>query len=203
MPQTSSVCSRASASKGQLRSTTLPPVRCGSYPFSVKAWQVQARSRSGLGRGPADARAWSATLRAPTAPGGSQGLGGVVPCAAASSMAVASSCPGEVVSAFRQDHRELSAGSCVQLGGTAGAGASTLGEPLEADVEQAFLGKLVEVELRSMTSDAEGVGGLVSTDWRGLGAHVQVEVAPDRVGERRHAGHTRRKIVSGHECRLF
>jgi hypothetical protein len=54
-----------------------------------------------------------------------------------------------------------------------------------------------------MTSDAEGVGGLVSTDWRALGAHVQVEVAPDRVGERRNASHTRRKIVSGHECRLF
>ena len=102
----------------------------------------------------------------------------------------------EVVSTFRQDHRQLSAGSCVQLGGTPGAGASALGEPLEADVEQAFLGELVEVELRSMTSDAEGVRGLVSTDWRGLGAHVQVEVAPDRVGERRNAGHTRRKIVS-------
>ena len=54
-----------------------------------------------------------------------------------------------------------------------------------------------------MTSDAEGVGGLVSTDWRRLGAHVQVEVAPDRVGECRHTGHTCRKIVSSHECRLF
>jgi alpha-D-ribose 1-methylphosphonate 5-triphosphate synthase subunit PhnL len=109
----------------------------------------------------------------------------------------------EVVSTFRQDHRQLPAGSCVQLGGTAGAGASTLGHPLEADVEQAFLGKLVEVELRGMTSNAESVRGLVSTYWRGLGAHVQVEVAPDRVGERRNASHTRRKIVSGHECRLF
>ena len=34
----------------------------------------------------------------------------------------------EVVSTFRQDHRKLSTGSCVHLGGTAGAGASTLGE---------------------------------------------------------------------------
>ena len=34
-----------------------------SYPFSVEAWQVQARSRSGLRRAPAEARAWSARLR--------------------------------------------------------------------------------------------------------------------------------------------
>ena len=49
-----------------------------------------------------------------------------------------------------------------------------------------------------MTSDAERVGGLVSTDRRGLGAHVEVEVAPDWVGECRHAGHAPRKIIPGH-----
>jgi hypothetical protein len=108
----------------------------------------------------------------------------------------------EVVSAFRQGHRKLSTGSGVQLGRTAGAGASTLGEPPEADVEQPFLGELVEVELRSVTSDAERVGRLVSTDRRGLGAHVEVEVAPDWVGECRDAGNAPRKIVSSHECRL-
>ena len=63
MPQTSSVCSRASASKGQLRMTMVPPLRCGSYPFSASAWQVQPRSPSGLGRAPTATRAWSATLR--------------------------------------------------------------------------------------------------------------------------------------------
>jgi hypothetical protein len=76
----------------------------------------------------------------------------------------------EVVSALRQAHRELPGGSGVQLGGLAGARPSTLGEPLEADVWQAFLGELVEVELRSVTSDAEDIGGLVSTDRRSLSA---------------------------------
>jgi hypothetical protein len=32
-------------------------------PVSASAWQVQPRSRSGLGRAPAATRAWSATLR--------------------------------------------------------------------------------------------------------------------------------------------
>jgi hypothetical protein len=109
----------------------------------------------------------------------------------------------EVVSAFRQDHRKLSAGSGVELGRTAAAWASALGESLEADVEQTLLGELVEVELCSVASDAERVGGLVPTDRRGLGAHIEVEVAPDWVGECRNARHTRRKIVPGHECRLF
>jgi hypothetical protein len=40
-----------------------PPLRCGSYPFSASAWQVQPRSPSGLGRAPTATRAWSATLR--------------------------------------------------------------------------------------------------------------------------------------------
>jgi hypothetical protein len=35
----------------------------------------------------------------------------------------------------------------------------------------------------------------VSTDRRGLGTHVDIEVAPDRVGERRDAEHTFRQIV--------
>jgi hypothetical protein len=73
---------------------------------------------------------------------------------------------GEVVSAFRQRHRQLSAGSLVQLGGPAGPWASTFGEALEVDLEQSFFGQLVEVELGRVTRDAEGLGGLVATDRR-------------------------------------
>jgi hypothetical protein len=54
-----------------------------------------------------------------------------------------------------------------------------------------------------MTGDAECVGGLVSTDWRGLVAYIEIEVASDGVGECCNTGYLPCKIVSGHEYRLF
>jgi hypothetical protein len=75
----------------------------------------------------------------------------------------------------------------------------TLRKPPEADVKQTFLGEFVEVELRGMPSDAEGVGGLVSTDGRRLSAHVEVKVTPNRVGECRDVCNPLREIVVGHE----
>jgi hypothetical protein len=139
---------------------------------------------------------------APASPRGFQGVGGGGVLRGRIIDSAGQQLSREVVSAFRQGHRKLSAGSGVQLGRTARPRASTLGEPLEVDVEQAFVGKFVEVELRSVTSDAERVGGLVSTDRRGLGAHVEVEVASDWVGECRDARHAPREIIPGHGCRL-
>ena len=135
MPQTSSVCSRASASKGQLRSTTVP---AGALWLRTRSPSAPGTCRREAARGLVEGLLLlGLRLRCcgpQPAAAAFKASAGVVPCAAASSMAAGQQLSREVVSTFRQDHRQLSAGSGVQLGGTAGAGASTLGEPLEADV---------------------------------------------------------------------
>ena len=48
MPQMSWVWALATVSKGQLDNTIVPSARCGAYPHSVSASQVQARAVPGL-----------------------------------------------------------------------------------------------------------------------------------------------------------
>jgi hypothetical protein len=50
---------------------------------------------------------------------------------------------------------------------------------LKSMSSQTFFGQLVEVKFGGVTSDADGVGGLVAADRRRLSGHVGVKLTPN------------------------
>jgi hypothetical protein len=91
---------------------------------------------------------------------------------------------GELVLALRQGDGDVSGRTSVELGRSAGTRPAAAGEPSELDVEQPVVREPIEVELRLVERDVERSGRLVPGHRMVLGAHVEVEVAAQRVGQR-------------------
>ena len=166
MPQTSSVCSRASAWNGQLARVIPPSSARGSKPCCSRT----RRRRPDLGvadrRAPPPRPARGPARR----PAGSSAARGGSPDASASAIARGQQTPGQVVVPLGQGHRDVALGPPVELRRAAGAGSGATGAALEADVEQALVDQPVQVEGGGRARHGGRRGRLVPADRRRAGA---------------------------------
>ena len=142
MPQTSSVCSCASAWNGQLASVTTPSSTRGSKPCS-------SRTRSTACSPGSPAAAASAPSSRPRCRARrSSAARRLLPRPLRVRHRVGQQAPREVVAPLGQGDRDRALGAPVELGRATGARPGAAGPPLVADVEQALVDQAVQVEGR-------------------------------------------------------
>jgi hypothetical protein len=89
----------------------------------------------------------------------------------------------ELIVTRRKADRELLVASSVALGWTPSTRAVAPGQPDIVGLKQSFCLQSVEVELRLVAGDSDGMRRLVAADWLILGADELIQPATYRVGQ--------------------
>jgi hypothetical protein len=89
----------------------------------------------------------------------------------------------ELIVTRRKADRELLVASSVALGWTPSTRAAAPGQPDIVGLKQSFCLQPVEVELRLVAGDSDGMRRLVAADWLILGADELIQPATYRVGQ--------------------